>query len=106
MYQSVLALLITALFVDSLTVYGSGNIFLFNMSDQEIDGNLNEPPPHSETAKMARYIVHNSGKERYTFSCYKLFELHLAVNQLSIIKGLYSSIYVFVLVICFDMSVR
>ena len=64
MYQSVLALLITALCVDSLTVYGSGNIFLFNMSDQEEEGNLHEPPPHSEIAKMARYIVHNSGKER------------------------------------------
>lgn len=64
MYQSVLALLITALCVDSLTVYGSGNIFLFNMSDQERAENFLEPPPHSETAKMARYIVHNSGKER------------------------------------------
>jgi hypothetical protein len=64
MYQSVLALLITALCVDSLTVYGSGNIFLFNMSDQEKEVNIHEPPPHSETAKMARYIVHNSGKER------------------------------------------
>jgi hypothetical protein len=63
-YQSVLALLITALCVDSLTVYGSGNIFLFNMSDQEREGNFHEPPPHEETAKMARYIVHNSGEER------------------------------------------
>lgn len=64
MYLSVLALLITAFCVDSLTVYGSGNIFLFNASDQEEEGNFHEPPPHSETAKMARYIVHNSGKER------------------------------------------
>jgi hypothetical protein len=60
MYQSVLALLITAFCVDSLTVYGSGNIFLFNMSDQEREGNFHEPPPHEETARMARYIVHNS----------------------------------------------
>jgi len=64
MYQSVLALLITALCVDSLTVYGSGNIFLFNMSDQEKEGNFHEPPPPSKKAEMARYIVHNSGKER------------------------------------------
>jgi hypothetical protein len=62
MYQSILALMITALCVDSLTVYGSGNIFVFNMPDQEGGGNFREPPPHSEVAKMARYIVHNSGK--------------------------------------------
>lgn len=106
MYHCVLALLITTLCVDSLTVYGSGNIFLLNMSAQETEGNLHEPPPRSETAKMARYIVHNSGKERYTFSYYKLLEEHLAVNQLSVIKGHYSSIYAFMLVICFDMSLR
>lgn len=52
--------MITALCVDSLTVYGSGNIFVFNMPDQEGGGNFREPPPHSEVAKMARYIVHNS----------------------------------------------
>jgi hypothetical protein len=65
MYQSVLLLLVTALCVDSLTVYGSHNTFVFNMSDQEDESSLidsnREPPPHSEVAKMARYIVHNSG---------------------------------------------
>jgi hypothetical protein len=65
MYQSVLVLLVTALCVDSLTVYGSYKTFVFNMSDHEDESSLSdsnrEPPPHSEVAKMARYIVHNSG---------------------------------------------
>jgi hypothetical protein len=45
-------------------MYGSNNILVFNMPDQEEEGNSNfsEPPPHSEVAKMARYIVHNSSK--------------------------------------------
>lgn len=63
-----LALLATALCVDSLTVYGVSHTFILNMPDQEkeevnvIYGN-SEPPPHSEVAKMARYIVHNSGRK-------------------------------------------
>jgi hypothetical protein len=66
MYQLILALLVTALCVNSLTMYGSHNvnILVFNMSDRDEEGNSNfsEPPPHSEVAKMARYIVHNSSK--------------------------------------------
>ncbi|KDR19714.1 protein CREG1 [Zootermopsis nevadensis] len=64
MYNLVLVVLVTALCVDSLTVYGSHNTFLFNTFDQEEEDNVidskKEPPPHSEVAKMARYIVHNS----------------------------------------------
>jgi len=67
MHQSVLALLVTVLCVDSLTVYGSRSIFVINMPDQEEEGNFIDvnvdPPPHSEVAKMARYIVHNSGEK-------------------------------------------
>jgi hypothetical protein len=63
MYQSILALMMAALCVDSVTVYGSGSIFVLNMPDQEGKGNFREPPPHAEVTKMARYIVHNSGKE-------------------------------------------
>jgi hypothetical protein len=37
------------------------------MPDQEEEGNFIDvnvdPPPHSEVAKMARYIVHNSGEK-------------------------------------------
>jgi hypothetical protein len=62
MYQSVLALVITAFYVDSMNAYGSGNIFVFSVPVQEVEGHLSDPPPHSEVAKMARYIVHNSGK--------------------------------------------
>ena len=64
MYLSMLAVMMAALCVDSVTVYGSGNIFVFNMADQEGKGNFREPPPHSEVAKMARYIVHNSGMQK------------------------------------------
>jgi hypothetical protein len=66
MYQFTLALLVAALCVDSLTMYGTRNVnvLVFNMFDREEGGNSSssEPPPHSEIAKMARYIVHNSGK--------------------------------------------
>jgi hypothetical protein len=65
MYQSMLALLVTALCVDSLTLYSSNNMFVFNMLNEEQEDNVTDtnrdPPPHSEVAKMARYIVHNSG---------------------------------------------
>lgn len=64
MYQLLLALLVTALCVNSLTMYGSHNvnILVLNMSDQEDEGNSNfsGPPKPSEVAKMARYIMHNS----------------------------------------------
>jgi hypothetical protein len=66
MHQLILALLVTTLCVNSLTMYGpqNVNIIVFSMSDQAEEGNSNfsEPPPHSEVAKMARYIVHNSSK--------------------------------------------
>jgi hypothetical protein len=67
MYQLILTLLVTAFYVDSLTMYGTHNvnILVFNMSDrkEETNSSSSEPPPHSEVAKMARYIVHNSGKK-------------------------------------------
>lgn len=67
MYQLILALLVTALCVNSLTLYGSRNvnILVLNMSDREDEGNSNfsVPPQPSEVAKMARYIVHNSSKK-------------------------------------------
>jgi hypothetical protein len=66
MHRLILALLVTTLCVNSLTMYGphNVNIIVFSTSDQKEDGNSNfsEPPPHSEVAKMARYIVHNSSK--------------------------------------------
>ncbi|XP_069688923.1 protein CREG1-like [Periplaneta americana] len=67
MYGTVLVLLVTTFCVDSLSVMSYNSIFIVNMPEED-NRIIEEPPPHGQVAKMARYVVHVSN---YTVLAYK-----------------------------------
>ncbi|KAJ9586381.1 hypothetical protein L9F63_019962 [Diploptera punctata] len=58
--------LILTIGVNSLSLYSVKTyyeIIMPDIEDNSVNFNVNDdPPPHSEVAKMARFIVHNSGR--------------------------------------------
>jgi hypothetical protein len=61
MLKFLLAVLVLSAAVHSLSVYSFRTYYEVFLPAVENNDVNNDPPPHTEVAKMARYIVHNSG---------------------------------------------